>query len=140
MRLRQSQKGFDALLALSAEAHQRLALVLRCVDAHHPTGLLHPSHQFGHRGLFGQHDVGQFPDAQVRPARQAGHDAPFHQRHPLRLHQRMKLAGDALAGARQQVGQVLIDKSRVLHVCVASMNAVARIVSRLKRHVWADIV
>ncbi len=44
-------------------------------------------------------------------ARQAGHDAPLHQAEATGLDHGMEFARNQMAGTRQQVGQVVVDKA-----------------------------
>lgn len=73
------QQGLHFAPTCGREADQALAFVMCSVATRDPPGVLHAAHQLGHGGLFGQHDAGEFVDAQTVFARQAGHDAPLHE-------------------------------------------------------------
>ena len=73
MRLGLFQQGLHFAPTCGREADQALPFVVCRIDTLDPPGFLHAAHQFGHGGLFGQHDAGEFVDAQTVFARQAGY-------------------------------------------------------------------
>jgi hypothetical protein len=65
------QQGLHFAPTCGCQAHQALPLVVCCVNALDSPGVLHAAHQLGHGGLPGQHDAGEFVDAQASASGQS---------------------------------------------------------------------
>ncbi len=59
------EQGLHFAPTCGREADQALPFVVCGVATLDPPGVLHAAHQLGHGGLFGQHDAGEFVDAQA---------------------------------------------------------------------------